>query len=255
MVGLMKIASTLITILKIFSDPKAIWGLITWPIFSVTSYSNLSAMRNQGIAPLTIIDLGANVGQFAVAAAKIFTSARIYSFEPDPVTFSKLEKNTKKFDDSNNFNVAVGEKNYQANFFRNAYNHSSSLFELHSNHKNSFPDAAVLEEITVTVERLDAIMKDKPLQRPVLLKLDIQGAEVAALNGASETLLNVDFILIEVSFKPMYLNEMVFSDIMKLIEAKGFEFVRPISFLSDASGYEILQSDLLFKKSGIEIEK
>jgi FkbM family methyltransferase len=48
----------------------------------------VSALKQQGIHPQTIIDVGANVGQFTIAAAKLFPKLQIHSFEPLPACTS-----------------------------------------------------------------------------------------------------------------------------------------------------------------------
>jgi hypothetical protein len=61
---------------------KALRAVLTWPKFSVTSYFMVSRLIEQGIVPRTVLDVGANVGQFAVASAKLFPGVRVHSSEP-----------------------------------------------------------------------------------------------------------------------------------------------------------------------------
>ena len=70
---------------------KMLNALITWPKFSVTSYKMVHDMKKQGICPKTVIDVGANVGQFAVAASRIFKSKYIYSFDKDVRDFTSVD--------------------------------------------------------------------------------------------------------------------------------------------------------------------
>jgi hypothetical protein len=97
---------------------------------------------------------------------------------------------------------------------------------------------------------LDLEMKSTSLERPVLLKLDVQGYETLVLEGATETLEKVDYVLLEASFRPMYQGERTFMDIVRTMEGRGFEFLRPVSWLSDPQNREVLQIDALFIKSG-----
>jgi hypothetical protein len=92
-------------------------------------------------------------------------------------------------------------------------------------------------------------MKSMSLERPVLLKLDVQGYEPQVLEGATETLNKVDYVLLEASFRPMYVGEKTFMDIARTMEDRGFEFLRPVGWLSDPRNGEVLQIDALFVKS------
>jgi len=97
---------------------------------------------------------------------------------------------------------------------------------------------------------LDRELKSVPLEDPILLKLDVQGYEVQVLEGAAETLKKVDYVLLEASFRPLYEGEKTFLDIARMMEARGFEFLRPVAWLSDPHNGEVLQMDALFAKSG-----
>src|SRR5215471_14295105 len=82
---------------ELLLDPGAIRGLATWPLFSLTSYQVVKRLLAKGIAPATILDVGANVGQFAVAAAILMPSAAIHSFEPLPACVQRFRRNTQRF--------------------------------------------------------------------------------------------------------------------------------------------------------------
>ena len=75
-------------------------ALLTWPKFSRTSFRLVNALRRQEIAPRTVIDVGANAGQFAVAAAKLLAPAKLYAFEAIPEVCERLKKNTAAIPES-----------------------------------------------------------------------------------------------------------------------------------------------------------
>src|SRR5690349_24000032 len=89
-------ANQIIRSLDLLLDPSALRALATWPKFSLTSFRMMTGLARQGILPRTVIDVGANVGQFAIAAAMTFPGATIYSFEPLPEAAVQLEKNVRK---------------------------------------------------------------------------------------------------------------------------------------------------------------
>ena len=45
----------------------------------------------------------------------------------------------------------------------------------------------------------------------------------------------------------MYDGEMLFMDLVRLMEAHGFQFMRPVGWLANPNSGEILQIDALFK--------
>ncbi|MDW8245698.1 MAG: FkbM family methyltransferase [Sandaracinaceae bacterium] len=76
----------------------------------------------------TVIDVGANVGQFAQFARKKFKNAKIYCFEPIPEAYAKLKEWTEKDGHSLAYPLALGEENKRVEFFVHSdHSPSSSL--------------------------------------------------------------------------------------------------------------------------------
>jgi len=106
---LMRISDNLLKVLILLGDGQGICGLLSWLIFSLTSYLMVSRLKQQGIEPKTVIDIGANVGQFSVAGAKLFSGVRVHSFETLPKCLAKLRRNTTKLSNVVVHPVALGE--------------------------------------------------------------------------------------------------------------------------------------------------
>ncbi len=236
----------LLKIVSLLTTPRAVHSFFTWPKFSITSFFMVSDLVKQGISPNTVLDVGANVGQFTVAAAKLFPHAKIHSFEPLPECVDQLRKNIAVLNNISVYPIAVGDSEGEVQFHVNSHSHSSSILPLTSSHRQAFPDARESNEIKVNVSTLDKILSGVDIITPCLLKLDVQGYEVHALRGAEETLKNVDYVIIETSFKCMYKGELLFVDVVKIMESYGFRFLRPVGWLSDPKTGEILQMDALF---------
>lgn len=104
---------------------------------------------------------------------------------------------------------------------------TSSLFE---------PDPAVFERFQALGEALTVVnrtpvdtvrLDDIPeVAGADYLKLDVQGAELMALGGATETLKGVVAIHTEVEFVPLYRGQPLFADIDAFLRARGFLFHR-----------------------------
>lgn len=228
---------------------KALHSLLNWPKFSLTSFAMISQLMRQGVSPKTVIDVGANVGQFAVASAKLFPNVCVHSFEPNPACANLLSNHVKSLRNVLVYPIALGDKDGEIAFHVNSHSHSSSILPLTKNHLEAFPNAREVSSIQVKVSTLDRVFSGVGLVKPVLLKLDVQGYEAQALRGAADTLKRVDYVVLEASFKPMYEGEMLFMDVVHLMEGYGFSFSRPIGWLPDPHTGEIIQMDALFCKS------
>lgn len=246
---LRRLAGKLKTILYLTKDSGSVVALLTWPKFSTTSYFMVSGLARQGILPTTVLDVGANVGQFAVASAKLFPNVRVHSFEPVPDCAERLRNNVSGLENVTVHPFALGDAEGEVPFHVNAYSYSSSVLPLAQAHRNTFPDARETQVIKVKVSTLDQVFANVEFQSPVLLKLDVQGYEAQTLRGGLETLKRVDYVVLETSFKPMYEGEPLFMDIVRMMEEEGFRFERPVDWMAAPETREILQMDALFVRA------
>jgi FkbM family methyltransferase len=232
-------------------DGNILKAIFRWPRFSLTAYHLVASISGSGIRPATVIDVGANTGQFTIAAAYLFRNPKIYAFEPIPDCVEKLRILASG---SSNIEVqatAVGVRNDHVDFYVNAYDQASSLLKLDAVSKRHFGNFMERETIRVPVTTLDRFFKNKAMKKPVLLKIDVQGAEKDVVEGARKTLKMVDYVLLETSFSPMYIGQPSFVEMIETMKASGFTFIRPVDFLKSPKNGEILQADLLFKRAGI----
>jgi len=208
-------------------------------------HSPASILKTANLA--TIIDGGANNGGFASIARTISPTAIIHSFEPIP---SIAEKLRTRFRSDNNFHLyvlALGESDREAVIIVNDSADASSLLPMRSDaSKIRAPFRNTGESIAVTVVTLDTWMKNKALPRPLLLKLDLEGYELAALSGAGNLLAQTDFVLVEVVFILLRDGQPSFTDIASFLSSKGFSVmdVYP-QFVTRARG-QSLYADVLF---------
>jgi FkbM family methyltransferase len=208
----------------------------------------ISALARQGVAPKTVVDVGANVGQFAVACAKTFPGVAVHSFEPIPQAVATLRENVRALDNVKVYPMALGERQGETHFHINSYSHSSSILPLAQAHRAAFPEARETATTVVELTTLDRVFDQVDLTPPVLLKLDVQGYEAQTLQGGEQFLKRCDYVILEASFKPMYEGEMLFTSVLAMMEKKNFEFLRPVGWLTEPATSEVLQVDVLFMR-------
>lgn len=194
----------------------------------------------------TIIDVGANQGQFALASTKEFPQANIISFEPLPEQYEKFKFNLKKFKNVEIHNVALGNEPGIIDFYRNEHSHASSALLISEEQKKAIPETAKTTRIQVRVDRLDEILSKRELHGATLLKLDVQGYERNVLEGSANLLSKIDYLVFEASFIPMYKGEPLFEEMHRFLRNIGFELIAPVGFLEGKNGV-ILQMDFLYR--------
>lgn len=99
---------------------------------------------------------------------------------------------------------------------------SSSILELGS-HSTNYPDITYVGTVQVhTIVLEDVLAK---MERVALLNLDIQGAELQALKGASDELAKVQAIYTEVNFEELYKDCPLVGEIDSYLLGYGFKRV------------------------------
>lgn len=148
-----------------------------------------SKLRANGEHKITIIDGGANYGQFASAASEIFRKeACIYSFEPSKYTFGLLSSCVPGIQancDFQIFNCGLGGAEEKLTLYTSGDGSTvASVYNLESR-KGEFREE-LREEISV--RRLDNICAELSISTIDYLKLDIEGHELQALLGTGNLL-------------------------------------------------------------------
>lgn len=139
------------------------------------------ARRVPGNAPVTVLDVGANVGEYAASALDVLgPRAQIVSFEPSPAAFARLSERHGANPQVRLVNTALGDAEGTATLYGDAAGSPlGSLYERHLAHHGI--EVAPTEEVQVTT--LDAWCTREGVTRIDLLKLDAEGHELRILEG------------------------------------------------------------------------
>jgi FkbM family methyltransferase len=193
----------------------------------------------------TIIDIGANKGQFAIAARKCFPKARIISFEPLSHPAGIFEK---VFSDDRNtslYRFAISDVSGETDIHLSRREDSSSLLPIGDKQNEIFPGTYETGTEKISAKRLSEVLTTSDLAAPVLLKIDVQGFEYKVLKGCEELLESVKFIYSECSYIELYKGQVLFPEISEFLLSKGFHLVNEFNTTYSSEGKPI-QSDFLF---------
>jgi FkbM family methyltransferase len=140
------------------------------------------------------VDVGANVGQFSlIAAGAVGESGKVIAIEPEPNNFEQLKKNFQLnlLINSKAFNLAAGKQRGEVDLFVRGREGGFTNRGVHSLHKHE--DWLNPQKVSAHIELLDTILADEP--RVDVIKMDIEGAELGALEGAVHSIKRFDPII------------------------------------------------------------
>lgn len=146
---------------------------------------------------IVLFDVGANIGKYSVLLHEVFDEkSKIYSFEPSKSTYEILAQNTQQFKNVRLFNFGFGDTKCVLTLYSNKK--ASGLASVYKRRLDHFNiDMDIKEDIEI--KTIDAFCKDSSISHINFLKLDIEGNELKALQGAKAMLESrkIDFIQFE----------------------------------------------------------
>ena len=200
----------------------------------------------------TVIDVGANTGQFARHAITVFPEARFHCFEPLPGSFAELDAWAHTTAGRvTAYNLALGTEDGELEFHEHPdHPTSSSILATTAVHTRETPEIHRQTRRTVPVRRLDAVLAAAGALKPELvLKLDVQGYEAHVLRGAPDTLRAARACIAEVCLDPLYEGQATFVELLDLARAAGLEYAGNLDQVYAADGH-VAFFDAVFMRPG-----
>jgi FkbM family methyltransferase len=194
----------------------------------------------------SVVDIGANKGQFSLTSRRCFPGAKIFAFEPlssAATIFNRVFKN-----DSNIklYNFAIGAKKQRAEIHISNSEDSSSLLPISKLQNDIFPGTFEVRTEIINVERLDSFITSKNIAKRSLLKIDVQGFEIEVLKGCHGLLNSFNFVYCECSFVELYSGQSMACDVVEFLRKEGFILKGVYNTSYNKQGLAI-QADMLFE--------
>jgi FkbM family methyltransferase len=171
------------------------------------------------LKPQTVfVDVGANIGEFTIFAAKRVTQGRVITFEPVPFLFGELKANVEinKFKNVELINKALSDRSGVVPIFNErSQSFDDNIFTLAPGPNNRL--VAQVETI-----RLDDYIGSKQIN---VMKIDVDGSELAVLKGGIETIQRCHpIIFIEVCEETSRAAGYEQAEILNFLDKLGYEF-------------------------------
>ncbi|MFZ4619223.1 MAG: FkbM family methyltransferase [Bacteroidota bacterium] len=147
--------------------------------------------------PLTVFDVGANIGDYSKKISEVMgSSATIHAFEPSRSTYAALQENTAGISNVILHHFGMTDVPGEMTLYKNSgLSGLSSVYHRRLDHFNISMD----QQETIVLESIDNFCRSAAVTRIHFLKIDIEGNELRALNGAHGMIErgDIDFIQFE----------------------------------------------------------
>jgi len=218
-----------------------------YEVRTVSANRRFRRMERLGIN--LVLDVGANIGQYASGLRKSGYKGRIRSYEPLQEAFAALAAKAARDKAWTVVNSACGAKDQSAtiNVAKNSF--SSSLLPILERHVQNAGDSTYVKQEVISVRSLDEeILPALTPSDRLWLKIDTQGYEAEVLKGAVGLLDRVTGVECELSILPLYDGQPLIDEMIRSLYQKGFRLVEVTpAFFEEDTGYP-LQMDGIFLK-------
>ncbi|WP_433029631.1 FkbM family methyltransferase [Actinomycetospora sp. CA-053990] len=192
-----------------------------------------------------VVDAGASRGQFASFAKNQWPNSRLFCFEPQPLCAATARAVVGNRGEVHE--VALSDKDGDEELIVSGREDSSSLLPV-GELAEQVANAGEVDRFSVPVHRLDGHTAEFGLGIG-LLKIDVQGLELEVLKGLGQQIRRFADIYLECSFRHLYEGQALGTEIIAYLSSYDFQLVA-IENPARGENHEILQADLLFRRSG-----
>lgn len=193
-------------------------------------------LRDRGFRPRGIIDIGADGGAWARMIRMIYTEAPILMIEARRSQAAALTRTCSEIGNAN-YNIALlgPEQRDAVQFFE--MQSGSSMF----GERSDVPRTVNLLPM-ITLDSLNA-----ELDAPVFLKLDVQGAELDILRGASKTLERSEVVQLETQLLHYNEGAPCAAEVIGFMHERGFAVYEIADLIRPQS--DLVQVDFIFVRN------
>jgi len=212
--------------------------------FAVHDWLSISSL-NRSLAQLAsagwharhVIDVGAHEGDWTLSLLSAFPGAHCLMVEALPHKREHLARICRLHRNCRMAIVLLGSEEQPSVMFNVAETGSSLL-----------PDAgdSTSEQLALAMTTLDTLVNEQAYPSVDLLKIDVQGAELLVLQGATHTLSTTEIVLLELSLQQLYATAPLAAEVIAFMDRSGFKLYDVCSLIRRPRDHALAQIDAMF---------
>ncbi len=199
----------------------------------------------------SVIDVGANAGQYVSDIRELGYRGRIVSFEPIREVYQRLCEAARKDNRWEVHNFALGEKAGEQSINVSEDTVFSSFKRPDAYLTQTFSASNLARTETVKMIRLEDFLNEHPeIGKSAYLKIDTQGFELEVLKGAGSWLPRIKALQLELPMRRLYDDQPSWIAMVEWLAGKGFQVAMAKENNYDRATMSLLELDVVFVRSG-----
>jgi FkbM family methyltransferase len=194
----------------------------------------------------TVLDVGANVGQFALELRELGYKGKIVSFEPLPEVFARLKARAAHDPLWEVHDFGLGAEDGQIRIHVAQGSVFSSIKRPGAYVSEAFSASRTVADQAVRIVRLDTFLGNRPDQNRTMLKVDTQGYEEEVLMGAGDRLHDLAAVQLELPIVPLYEGQKSWTEMIGILANQGFQVAMAKENSYDWKRMRLLELDVVF---------
>ncbi|MBL4617408.1 MAG: FkbM family methyltransferase [Robiginitomaculum sp.] len=174
----------------------------------------------------SVLDIGANQGQFAKSLRKRGYAGEIHSFEPVADSFKVLQQYSSSDANWYVYNIALGDECAFKDIHVSKASDLSSFLPASNFGSKRFASMAETHTETVEISTVDMFLSENDelfKDKKIFLKMDTQGFDVRVFNGARDSWPAIAGLLSELSFQKIYKGIPTYLEALSVYEQAGYK--------------------------------
>lgn len=210
-----------------------------WPTFRVGHF-----LPNNPI----VIDIGANVGDFAHACLLRWEKPEIVCCEPIPEIYAILKKRFTTLPNIKCLNVAIYRDSGFATFKQSSDTGFSSFLSMNYDYLDFGLGCEIVKEILVECKTLSELVNNHLRKSIDLIKVDVQGTELDVLSTLGGLNYPVQTVQIEMSLFEVYKNQPLMQSVIEFMNQAGYDLVDVYSPIKNKRGIVIQVEGIFLRR-------
>jgi FkbM family methyltransferase len=214
---------------------------LKWRLMIPDMGASLELLRQKGFSPRHVVDIGGFVGDWTRTCKDVWPDAQVCIFEPQPDKQAGLQALARQLPGITVRSELLSDVAGKELSFSLAQSGSSSL---------PLIDKLNAPKIQLRTQTLSASVAGTAFAKPDLVKVDVQGAELAVLEGGRDVLAAAEVVLLEIALIEEYAGGPLFAEVIAYMAAQGFHVHDICTIFRNGASQSMNEADVIFVREG-----